>query len=206
VSSIDECVPHSGRLRGPSANPPATSTRLSHRVSASGALFSPSPPAFAFGSGRHPSSLFRGRVTRSALPRWPFGPRCVAGGWSVVRRLLQSRSSDPRAPPTNRPIPAGSITSIDTVFCGPAGVDFVVKAETLTRAFDSVAGLLSPSQGPAPLSRAPAESPRVENFRPLASTTPLLPRLRCSQTPLVAEHVVRSGLEHPSLTSACGSP
>jgi len=119
-----------------STNPPATSLRLCRRTSASGALFSPSPAAFAFGSGRRPSPFFRMGATRSTSRPRPFDPVRAAGGWSVARRLLQSRSSDPGAPPSNRSIPASSISSIDAVFCGPVGVELhgaLAHASLLTR-------------------------------------------------------------------------
>jgi hypothetical protein len=165
-----------------STNPPATSMRLCRRISASGALFSPSPRAFAFGSGRRPSPLVRMGATRSTSRSKPFGPARAVGGWSVARRLLQSHLSDPGAPPSNRSIPAGSISCIDAVLlragrCRVMRRAFAhptahARAETLVGALDPVPGCFHRDQGPASLSRRPAESSRPESFRPPVATTP----------------------------------
>lgn len=105
-----------------SANPPATSLRLSHRTSASGALFSPLPPAFAFGSGRRPSPFVR-RGLPVPLHVQTFRCGRAVGGWSVARRLLQSlcpiREHDRRivrSPPTRYRVSM-------SFFCGLAVVE-----------------------------------------------------------------------------------
>lgn len=158
-----------------STNPPATSRRLCRRLLASGALFSPSPPAFAFGSGRRPSPFFRMGATRSTSRPRPFDPVRAAGGWSVARRLLQSHfirswstaveSFDPRQLDIEyrcRFLRAGRCR---VAWRACACLAAPTLAEAFARALDPFTGLFPPDQGPASLSRTPAESHRPEGFR-----------------------------------------
>lgn len=135
----------------------------------------------------------------------------LVGGRSVARRLLQSFFVRSGARPSNRPNPAGSISSTDAVSCGPVRVGFAArfrslaargKAETLLRAPDSVAGLL-PSESGAGVAFALASGTRAdETLSRLVAETHDYPGPRCSHAPLVAEHVARaqSGAKKPSLT------
>lgn len=131
-----------------SANPPATSARLCRRSLASGALFSPLPPACAFGSGRRPIPLFRSRATRSAFASSNLAARCCYAGGVWRRSSTSAINSNPRAQPSNRPIPAGSIASIDAVFARAGRTRALSKAETLVDLSLLVTGLLPSNQGP----------------------------------------------------------
>jgi hypothetical protein len=165
-----------------STNPPATSMRLCRRTSASGALFSPSPPAFAFGSGRRPSPLVRMGATRSTSRSKPFGPARAVGG--VERRSSTSaitfvrswstavESFDPRRLDILyrcRFLRAGRGRVTKRAFAHLAAH---ARAETLVGALDPVPGCFLRDQGPASLSRMPAESHRPESFRPRVATAP----------------------------------
>jgi hypothetical protein len=132
-----------------SANPPATSARLCRRSSASGAFFSPLPPACAVGSGRRPIPFFRSRATRSAFASRTF--RSLPLGRGVRRRSSTSaitsfrsagttvESSDPRRL---------DISCIDVVVPRAGRTRALTKAETLADLSLLVTGLLPSNQGP----------------------------------------------------------
>lgn len=131
-----------------SANPPATSARFCHRSSASSALFSPLPHAFARLRGRRPTPFFRCRAYPFRLAAETFRSRRLGRG--VERRSSTSAitTSDPRAQPSNRPIPADSISKVPmSFFRGPAGLELLQRPKPLPIS-RPVTGLLPSSQGP----------------------------------------------------------
>jgi len=120
VPSADECVPHSGRLRG----------RERESARHPGAVL---PPPLGFQRSLFAfTSRFRARLrpTPCAVipaPGYPFRPAEPTFRSCLPRRGVERSSStsaidssDPRTQPSNRPIPADSISSIDVV-CLRAG-------------------------------------------------------------------------------------
>lgn len=163
-----------------SANPPATSVRLCHRTSASGAPFSPLRTARAVSVRPTPASVI-------PEPGYPFRPssrtfRSDPRGRGVERRSIDFCNHWFRSASTT----SGSFDSPPTRY----RVSIVVflragrhRALAGAEAFADLS-MLSPGcchrvRGRPSLSRAPAESTRFRRFRASFARTPLLPRLRC---------------------------
>jgi len=148
VPSIDECVPRSGRLRG-------------HERESARHLGAALPPLLGF---RRPLFAIASRLRAwlrptpdSVVPEpgYPFRLRFIepCGPMSLCRGVWRRSStsaitSNPRAQPSNRPIPAGSIASIDAVFARAGRTRALSKAETLVDLSLLVTGLLPSNQGP----------------------------------------------------------
>lgn len=103
----------------------------------------------------------------------PFGPPLLGRG--VWRRSSTSAiTSNPRAQPSNRPIPAGSIAGIDAAFARAGRTRALSKAETLVDLSLLVTGLLPSNQGPVAFAFARHQRDRCASGA-FARSSPQLP-------------------------------
>jgi len=132
VPSADECVPHTSRLRG--------HVRESARHLGCGFATAPRLPALSLRLrlplARSAPADARLRFSGAGLPVPPRFqdlsiPSARQGGGASLVDFCNHCFSDPRAQPSNRPIPADSISSIDVVFSRAGRTRALTKAETL---------------------------------------------------------------------------